>query len=516
MLKPVLKAIGLVISLSGLTQAAIAADDKERAVLVLDASGSMWGQVDNTSKIAVARDVIRKLVSDWNPKVQLGLTAYGHREKGNCADIETLVPVGNVNAGTIMAAVKDLQPKGKTPLSDAVRQAARDLKYTEERATVILVSDGKETCNADPCAVAAELEKNGVDFTVHVVGFDLTEEEKAQLRCVADKTGGKFLSAKNASELHKAMTTTVQLVAEPKPAKKRVVKLKTGLTGTIMVKGVTGRHTFIYAPGKTYKESLAQFNPSTRTPVQLVPGTYVVGKRNQELTRIELAAGKDVVVDLKDVTGTIMVKGVTGPHAFVYAPGKTYKQSLAQFNPSTRTPAQLVPGTYVIGKRNQDLGTVELKAGEELVFDMADVMGSILIKGLKGRHAYVYAPGKTHKQSLARFNPSTTTPAQLVPGTYVIGKHNQELTRVEVTAGKDVVVDMADVTGSILLKGVKGSKVYVYAPGKTYKESLASFFPSTTEPAQLIPGTYSIGSRKQEFGTVELKAGEELVVDLGD
>lgn len=50
-----------------------------------------------------------------------------------------------------------------------------------------MVSDGKETCDADPCAAAKELEANGIDFTVHVVGFDLTDEETAQLQCVADK-----------------------------------------------------------------------------------------------------------------------------------------------------------------------------------------------------------------------------------------------------------------------------------------------------------------------------------------
>ena len=196
---------------------AIADDASERAILVLDASGSMWGQVEGTPKITIAREVIGGLLADWNPKVALGVTAYGHREKGNCADIETLVPVGKVDGDQVISAIGALNPKGKTPLTDAVRQAAETLKYTEERATVLLVSDGKETCNADPCAAAAELEANGIDFTVHVVGFDLTEEEKDQLQCIADNTGGKFLSADNAPELHAAMATTVQLVAEPEP-----------------------------------------------------------------------------------------------------------------------------------------------------------------------------------------------------------------------------------------------------------------------------------------------------------
>ena len=446
MFNTVSKTIGVAVLLSGLAQAAIAAEDTERAVLVLDASGSMWGQVDNTSKIAVARSVIGKLMSDWNPQVQLGLTAYGHREKGNCADIETLVPVGKVNADTIMAAVKDLKPKGKTPLSDAVKQAAMDLKYTEERATVILVSDGKETCNADPCAVASELEKNGIDFTVHVVGFDLTEEEKAQLRCVADNTGGKFLNAKDPSELHKAMTTTVQMVAEAKPAKKRVVKLKAGLTGSLLVKGLS-RRTYVaaYAPGKTYKDGIVSFSSGSKHPEQLAAGTYVLATSKQELTQVEIPAGKDVVVNMKEVTGSLLVKGL-------------------------------------------------------------------------GRRTYVsaYTPGKTYKDGIASFTSGSKHPEQLVPGTYVVATGKQEIARVDIAAGKDVVVEMAEVTGSLVLKGLtRNTYVSVYKPGKTYKDDIDSFTSGRKHPAQLVPGTYVIGTSKQELGTIELKAGEELVVDLG-
>ena len=189
----------------------------QKAIIVLDASGSMWGRVEGKTKIEVARGVIGNLLKDWDPKVALGIVAYGHREKGNCADIQTLIPVGRVNSNRIMSKVNGLNPKGKTPLSQAVRQAAQALKFTEDKATVILVSDGRETCNADPCAVAKDLEKAGVDFTVHVVGFDIKEQEKAQLQCMATNTGGKFLLAKNAAELNKAMVETVQLVAKPAP-----------------------------------------------------------------------------------------------------------------------------------------------------------------------------------------------------------------------------------------------------------------------------------------------------------
>ncbi|MGI9449556.1 MAG: vWA domain-containing protein, partial [Geminicoccaceae bacterium] len=144
----------------------------DKAVLVLDGSGSMWGQVGDTTKIEIARDVISDLMLDWSSKVELGLSAYGHREKGNCSDIETLKPIGPVDPKEVAQIVDGISPKGKTPLTAAVRNAAGELRYEEDRATVILVSDGEDTCGGDPCAVARELEAAGIDFTVHVVGFD--------------------------------------------------------------------------------------------------------------------------------------------------------------------------------------------------------------------------------------------------------------------------------------------------------------------------------------------------------
>ncbi len=185
----------------------------DKAILVLDASGSMWGQIDGKPKIEIAQKVVAGLVSDWATEVELGVIAYGHREKASCTDIETLVPVGAVDAGAINASIGGLNPKGKTPITEAVRLAAQELRSTEEKATVILLSDGLETCDADPCAAATELEAAGIDFTVHVVGFGTDEEENRQLQCIADNTGGQFLGAADASTLQQAMATVKENVA---------------------------------------------------------------------------------------------------------------------------------------------------------------------------------------------------------------------------------------------------------------------------------------------------------------
>ena len=194
------------------------AEEGSRVILVLDASGSMWGQIDGTAKMEIAKDVVGRVVGAWKPENELGLVAYGHREKGSCEDIEVLREPGALDAGDYMSAVKALNPKGKTPMTAAVRMAAESLKYTERKASVILVSDGIETCGLDPCAVAEELEKLGVDLTVHTVGFGLDNQGAvAQLKCLAEKTGGTYTTAENASELEAALTKTVEAVPAPPP-----------------------------------------------------------------------------------------------------------------------------------------------------------------------------------------------------------------------------------------------------------------------------------------------------------
>lgn len=194
----------------------------DKSIIVFDASGSMWAQIDGKTRIEIARETVRSVLGTLPADRELGLMAYGHREKGSCEDIELLVPPAAGSASAIIASTDKLNPKGKTPLSEAVKRAATELKYTEEKATVILVTDGIETCNADPCALGNELEKAGIDFTAHVVGFGLTEDEGKKVACLAVNTGGKYIEAKDAGSLADALKTTVVEAAPPPPAPEAV------------------------------------------------------------------------------------------------------------------------------------------------------------------------------------------------------------------------------------------------------------------------------------------------------
>lgn len=183
-----------------------------QSMLVLDASGSMWGKLGGRAKIEIARDAVAQMLDGWPAGQQLGLMAYGHRSKGDCSDIELLRAPGALDRSAMVQTVNALQPKGMTPISASVRMAAEQLKFSERKATVILVSDGEETCHADPCAVGKELEKLGVDFTAHVIGFDISKGSKAeqQLQCLASSTGGRYLDARDAGSLSDALRSVAK------------------------------------------------------------------------------------------------------------------------------------------------------------------------------------------------------------------------------------------------------------------------------------------------------------------
>lgn len=187
-----------------------------RSIIVLDASGSMWGQIGGRTKLDMAREALGEVLAGVDPEAEIGLMAYGHRQKGSCDDIELVVPPGKGTGPAIVSAADAMQFLGKTPLTDAVRKAAEDLRSTEEKATVILITDGVETCEADPCALGAELERSGVDFTAHVVGFGLSADEGAQVACLAEETGGQYLDAGDLASLTFALQTTV-VSAPPAP-----------------------------------------------------------------------------------------------------------------------------------------------------------------------------------------------------------------------------------------------------------------------------------------------------------
>lgn len=115
-LRVVYSTVGLLWSMLGYAQDA-------SVLFVVDGSGSMAGRVKGQPKIGVAQAVMSDLLLKLDPAVRAGLMVYGHNRKDDCTDIAVVAPLGT-ERGAMVQALKGIQPKGKTPLTEAIRLAA--------------------------------------------------------------------------------------------------------------------------------------------------------------------------------------------------------------------------------------------------------------------------------------------------------------------------------------------------------------------------------------------------------
>jgi Ca-activated chloride channel family protein len=185
-------------------------------MIVLDASGSM-NQADAPGpRNDAAKGAVTTLIDGLPAETQVGLQVYGTgtgstdaEKAAGCADIKTLAPVGPLNAAGLKSQVAGVVAAGYTPIGNALRAAA-DALPNEGPRSIVLVSDGEDTCAPPaPCDVAKELKQQGVDLTVHTVGFKVDPAAREQLSCIADSTGGTYSDADNAAELTDALATKV-------------------------------------------------------------------------------------------------------------------------------------------------------------------------------------------------------------------------------------------------------------------------------------------------------------------
>ncbi len=180
------------------------ADGDGRMVLVLDASGSMTEpHGDGRTRFKAAVSALRQVVGSLPGDLHVGLRVYGSRISdgpGSCQDSELVTPVGPLDRKALRTALGRARPLGNTPIAYSLREAAADLP-DEGARTIVLVSDGEESCGGDPCQVARDLTQQGLDLHVDVVGFQVDDAARNQLTCVAQAGRGTFYDAPDAAAL---------------------------------------------------------------------------------------------------------------------------------------------------------------------------------------------------------------------------------------------------------------------------------------------------------------------------
>lgn len=188
-------------------------------MIVFDASGSMAGNLGQgimteKPRIYEVRKALARVLPEVTRVRKVGLITYGPGPYRQCNVHLDLRPVPNATE-PILSVVGGLSPAGKTPLTEAVEQAAEVLQYRSKPGVVVLLTDGEETCNGDPCALGRSLKKDSVNLTVHVIGFQMKnftwmgETSILDVKCLAQETGGLYISAENEEDLVKAFQQTL-------------------------------------------------------------------------------------------------------------------------------------------------------------------------------------------------------------------------------------------------------------------------------------------------------------------
>lgn len=193
----------------------LAQETTKNVEIILDASNSMWGQIKGESKISIAKEVLKQIIDGLPEEMNVGLRLYGHRykikDKRACQDTELIIPIVPLQKDQLIQTIEKITPRGKTPLVYSILQSPQDFNNLRG-GTVVLISDGIESCEGDIKSIAPKLKESGIELTVNIVGFGIKEEEaRKQLETIAQSTGGIYLNAKDSRELLSSLQQTLKI-----------------------------------------------------------------------------------------------------------------------------------------------------------------------------------------------------------------------------------------------------------------------------------------------------------------
>lgn len=341
-------------------------------ILLFDASGSMTGPVESDTKIAYLKRVLKDLIVQPAPggmQRSIGLRTFGSQfplDQQQCEDSLELARVGKLDPEKLGPAIDALTPRGTSPIAFALQQAAAALPAgtADTDNMIILIADGGDTCNADPCLAARQIHEASTKAMVHVIGFDLDQDAEKQLRCVAEASDGRFFLARNVPELRSAADQAlnanlpynlrIKSFAGTTPLPTNVTIYRSGTRHVVDQGQSTGIKFLQLQPGSydiliAYEESVQQPKPS-----KLLKGVEV-----QSSARAEQV----VYFDL----GTVALSGVAPSGdavALQYAIGNQGEAKPFATVEGRVTPLKVIltPGTYTITARGPTVHDIPLLA----------------------------------------------------------------------------------------------------------------------------------------------------------
>src|SRR3954463_13867491 len=184
-----------------------------RIEFVFDASYSMFGKWQSGMKMDIAKKMLSEFLDSIQkvPNLEIAFRCYGHqvplRPERSCTDTKLEVPFGRNNAAIIKNRLKTIIPKGTTPIAYTLEQCGGDFPSESSkniRNIIILITDGIEECDGDPCAVSLALQKKGIVLKPFVIGIGLDQSYLNTFGCI-----GKFYDASSESNFKNILNIVI-------------------------------------------------------------------------------------------------------------------------------------------------------------------------------------------------------------------------------------------------------------------------------------------------------------------
>jgi hypothetical protein len=374
--------------------------------LILDASGSMNAKLPNgETRIAVAKRALKGVAGFIPAQSQLSLRMYGSQspaQQKNCQDSYVAVPFGSADASApaISAAADGVKAQGYTPIAYSLEQAANDFTPDAKERVIVLISDGKETCQGDPVLAAKQLAAKGI--TVHTVGFVVDTAARGQLQSIARITGGIYFDAPVGPELpdtlKKAFEACKQTIAKL-PPKPQPGKLRTTSATWLRTNAVLNAET---------GQKVGQFD-AVNTQLTLPAGIYEVKFGPASWKGIEVRPGETTTID-PGVLKIEMSNPAVHPSAAVVDSETGEKHGSID---AVSRSVTLMPGIYDLRFAKTEWRYIKVDGGQTVTLRPAAV---ILGEGVKRSGARVR---NEDGHEVVRFD-AVTSRVALPPGYYVI------------------------------------------------------------------------------------------------
>ena len=269
---------------------------KTRILFVFDASNSMNGYWEGERKINLATSLLSQTLDELYgiDNLELGLRVYGHQTQHipgqqDCDDTELVVPIGTGTNLVINKELERITPKGTTPIARSLEKAAGDFTDCEDcRNVIILITDGIEACDEDPCAVSRALQAKNIIVKPFIIGIGIDERYKSTFECV-----GNYFDATDAETFETVLdivitqalnNTSVQinlLNANSEPKETNVpITLYDQNTGEILyhfvhtLNKLGNPDTLSFDPLPTYRMEVHTIPPIEKKDLKVTPGEH--------------------------------------------------------------------------------------------------------------------------------------------------------------------------------------------------------------------------------------------------